>query len=130
MSSGPCGGEYVALQASIDVTDKKANRISGNVREGTGVGIWFYVFDTRNFNAWRAGQSFQPLAVVSNAVSHDFSFVPDRPDTYYFVLSNIPSFFASKAPSLSATWTFEGEKTREVTKYRTETRYEKVPLWR
>jgi len=135
-------GYYQPIAKHIDVVDKSQNIISGRVTARAGGEFLFYVFDQKNYNAYKAGGSWQAYVDPGRVTDYSFSFIPDHSDYYYFIISNTFSFFTNKLVEISATWNWQEtkqgyetvtkyrdvEKQRVVTKYRQETHYKQVSL--
>jgi hypothetical protein len=113
---------YVYYREYIDIAEKKENVIYVSVVETAGYDINFYVFDQKNFNAWKEGSSAQAYISANRIKSYNYSFVPDHSDYYYFVLDNTYSWFTNKVPSITVTWSYK----ITVTEYRTITEYKTI----
>lgn len=129
-------GQGRAFPVHIEITDKSHNSVTGSVKAIAGGEFLFYIFDQKNYNAYRTGGSWQAYVYRGRVTDYRFSFVPDHSDWYYFVLSNTFSIFTNKLVEMSATWSWteirqgyrEVEKQRTVTREREETRYRTVTL--
>ncbi len=119
-SFGVSAGYYQPYYYYIDIAGKTGNFVTGNVQSLAGGEFLFYVFDQKNYNAWRNNQSYQPNIAPGRVTNYNFSFVPDHTDYYYFVFSNTFSFFTNKLIQFSADWDWQETETemREVTRYR------------
>jgi len=103
---------YRVYTVEIDVSNKQSNKISGSFTEESGHDIKLYVFDQKNFNAWKANQSYAPYVDSGKRPAYFFSFIPDHTDTYYFVFDNKYSWFTNKVPNLTATWNYKKTVTK------------------
>lgn len=129
-------GYYGYYKCYIDTSHKEDNIVAGSIVETSGNDINFYVFDQKDFNAWRNGENVQPYVYAKRVKSYTFSFVPDHTDYYYFVLDNRYSWFTNKVPEIKVTWSYnttttkykDVQKTRKVIVYEnvTVTRYKDV----
>jgi len=119
-------GYYIYYKCYIDVSQKEDNIVSGSINETSGNDINFYVFDQKDFNAWKNGQAVSPYVYAKRVKSYTFSFVPDHTDYYYFVLDNGYSIFTNKVPEIVVVWNYkitttkykDVQKTRKVTVYK------------
>ncbi len=111
----------------IDIANRQSNFVTGSVKSISGVSINFFIFDQKNFYAWRDSQNYQPY-LSGNVTEYDFTFVPDHTDYFYFVFDNGFSSFGSKLIQFSSDWTCleTVKKTRQVTKYQPVTKYRDV----
>lgn len=99
-------GRYVYYQKYIDISDKKGNIVRGEVVVAAGHDINFYVFDQKNFDAWKEGRYATPYVSAKRVQSYRYSFVPDHSDYYFFVLDNRYSQFA-KVANITVFWEYE-----------------------
>ncbi len=117
---------YLYVNVWLDLTGKEGSVIRGSVEETAGYDINFYVFDQKGFDAWRDGKSSRLYVNLGKVRQSTFQFVPDKSDTYYFVMDNGYSILTSKLPKFSASWDY----WELVTKERIETRVESRPIER
>lgn len=135
-------GTHQFAKYYIDIANKINNVVNGNISVLAGGEFLFYVFDQRNYNAWRDGQSYQAVVSPGRVTNYSFAFIPDHSDYYYFVFANNLSLYSNKMIQSSAYWGWQESQieTREVTEYRyvpkevtvcgerTETAYKKVSI--
>jgi hypothetical protein len=127
-SGAVSAGHYNYFSKTIDITSKSNNQVSGTILETAGYDINFYVLDQQGFNSWKSGNTASKYVDASKIKSYTFNFIPNKSDTYYFVLDNGYSIFTNKVPSITANWNYISTTTayRDVQKQRTIT--ENVPV--
>ncbi len=109
----------------IDLSGKDQNIVSGKIVETYGYDINFYVYDQKNYEAFREGKSASRLVDAKRVRSYEYIFEPTDTGNYYFIFDNRFSIFTSKAPNIKSTWHYQEEetkyrdiqKTRDVTEY-------------
>lgn len=112
----------------IDPEGKTQNIVTGEISETTGNDISFYIFDKKNFNAWKEGKENKPYVSKERIKKFEFSFAPDHADDYIFVMDNGYSWLTPKIPKINAQWSWKEVKTgfKDVEKKRTVTSYQDV----
>ncbi|MDI6641793.1 MAG: hypothetical protein QME68_05730 [Elusimicrobiota bacterium] len=120
--------EYKEVFAHIDPEGKTQNIITGEISETTGNDINFYIFDRKNFNAWKEGKENKPYVSKERTKKFEFSFVPDHADDYIFVMDNRYSWLTPKVANINAQWSWKEVKTgyKDVEKKRIVTSYQDV----
>jgi len=69
--------------------DLRANEeVVGSVDVANSREVAFYIMNEGNFSSWETGQPSQVLYARSRAITFNFSFVPNKDGTYYFVFVN------------------------------------------
>jgi len=114
-------GYFFHLSQIYDIDDKTKNRVTGNFRVDSGPTINFFIFDQKNFNAWKDGQSYQPYFVERDVKSGDFSFIPDHTDRYYYVFDN-QNLYETVHIYIEGTWNFNYKETH----YEIQTKYREI----
>ncbi len=121
--------EYRQTFSYIDPEGKTQNIVTGEISETTtGNDINFYIFDKKNFNAWKEGKENKPYVSKERIKKFEFSFVPDHADDYIFVMDNGYSLITPKIPKINAQWSWKEIKTglKDIEKKRTVTSYQDV----
>src|SRR5574341_401074 len=103
LTAGQWGGKSIM----INVDGKSSNLVKGSFIESGGHDINFFVFDQKNYNAWKDDNPTTPYVSMKRSGGSEFSFVPDHTDIYYFVFDNTYSILVPKVPVLSATWSWQ-----------------------
>ncbi|MFH1774651.1 MAG: hypothetical protein ABH874_06820 [Methanobacteriota archaeon] len=120
--------DYKHVFSYIDPEGKTQNVVTGIV-EITGGEINFYIFDQKNFNAWKDNKANKPYVSMKEIKKAEFSFVPDHADNYVFVMENMAWFGGTiGAEIINAQWSWTEVKTglKDVEKKRIVTSYQDV----
>lgn len=118
---------YKHVFSYIDPEGKTQNIVTGEISETTGNDINFYIFDKKNFNAWKEGKENKPYVSLKDVKKSEFSFTPDHADDYIFVIEN-KAWFTNMIAKINVQWSWKEVKTgfKDVEKKRTVTSYQDV----
>ncbi|MEM2057120.1 MAG: zinc ribbon domain-containing protein [Thermoproteota archaeon] len=120
---------YLTISFTIDISGKEACRVTGTVEETAGYDINFYVFDQKNFNAWKEGKSYLAYVALEKVSSKtSYEFYVDHTDNYIWVFDNRYSLFTNKVPKVSAELTCHVVVTKTTTTTVTKTSTTYIPV--